>query len=194
MSTSVLLKNVRIAFPQVFQPKAVEDGGRKRYSLIALIDPNEQADQVKAVEEAIDTEIKEKWGNKAEQVKKQLQSEPTRLALRDGDLKADQYPGFEGMLFVSAARQENQGPPKVIDRKKADIREEDGLIYGGIYANVKFDIYAQEAQGIGKRVNAGLQAMQWVAEGEPFGGGGTPGTEEFEELEPAPEAEDSLLE
>lgn len=188
MSQRVVIQDAVLAFPNLFTPKAAQQGGSERYSASVLIDPEAQADQVQRVRDAMWAEAQAFWGNKAQAAWKTMVSDPTRLALRDGDTKAE-YTGFEGMMFVSANRQKNQGPPKVIDRAKQPVDEADGLIYAGCRANVSFDVYSQDKQGIGKRINAGLVAVQWVGHGEPLGGGGVPSDEDFEELEPVSDTE-----
>ena len=76
-------------------------------------------------------------------------------------------------------------------------RGEDGRPYGGCYVNATVRLWAQD--GVknpkwGKRVNAQLRAVQFWAEGEPFGESSVDAADEFDEGEDeAPASADDLL-
>ena len=61
--------------------------------------------------------------------------------------------------------------PLVITRDKTPITEEDNLVYGGCYVHGIVSLWAQN-NGFGKRINAQLDGVQFVKDGEPFGDAG----------------------
>ena len=59
----------------------------------------------------------------------------------------------------------------VINRDKTPITEDDNVVYAGCYVNAIITLWAQN-NSYGKRVNAQLDGVQFVRDGEPFGDGG----------------------
>jgi hypothetical protein len=174
----VLLTNVRLAFPQIFNPKAVNEGDKPAYSALLIIDPEKQKGLIDNLKKAIQEVAKGKWGAKADTVLKAITSKGN-LCLRDGADKAD-YEGFDGMMYVSSR---GYTRPLVIDVDKSPLTEDDGKPYSGCYANVSVELWPQDNQ-YGKRVNAQLRGVQFVKDGEAFaGGGGSASVDEFDELE-----------
>lgn len=180
----IQLKNVRLAFPELFQPKAFNGEGELAYSATLLIGPKDP--QVKNIKAAIEAVAKEKWGAKADATLKTLQAN-NKLALRDGNLKSE-YEGFEGNLFLSTR---SKTRPLVIAQDKSALTALDGKPYAGCYVNASVDFWVQDNK-YGKRVNAQLRGVQFIRDGEPFGGGGAASADEFDELETEETAEDDI--
>ena len=183
----MLLTNIRLAFPALFTPEAFAQGDKPKFKSIMIIDPKEQkalVDQIKANMTAV---AKEKWGAKADANMKAITSKGN-LCLQDGADKSD-YDGFDGMLYISAS---SDSRPLLLDANKAPLVEEDGKPYAGCYANVSIDLWAMDNQ-YGKRVCAQLRGVQFVKDGEAFGGGGTADADEFDELEATEENVDDLF-
>jgi Protein of unknown function (DUF2815) len=170
----LVLKNVRLAFAEIFAAKAVNGEGEPAYSASFLIDPKDK--QIAAIEKMIEEVGKEKWAAKWPAVKKELTAKD-KLCLHDGDTKT-QYAGFEGMMFVSAR---NKKRTDVRDRDKTPLTAEDGKPYSGCYVNAVVDVWAQD-NAYGKRVNASLLGVQFVKDGEAFSGGATATDDDYEEL------------
>lgn len=168
----IMLRNVRLAFPALFEPSSYGDGD-PAYSATLLM----ESAQAEAVDKAIAAVAKEKWGAKADTQLKALRA-AGKVCLRDGDEKAD-YDGFEGMMFV-AARSKTR--PTVVDGQRQPLAQSDGRIYAGCYVNASIDIWAQD-NAYGKRVNATLRGIQFVRDGEAFGGGRPAQADEFDEIE-----------
>ena len=163
----ILLQNVRLAFPNLWQPRAAQDGGKAKYGASLILPHDHPA--VKAIRALLPKVAKEKWGDKADVILKGLEKQD-RICLHDGDVKA-QYDGFAGNLFVSA---NSDGRPSVLDRDKTPLAATDGKPYSGCYVNVKVEFWGQEAdgeRGIPNRLNATILAVQFAKHGEPFGGG-----------------------
>jgi hypothetical protein len=178
----IKLQNVRLSFPHLFEAKAGDDGGEKKFSAGFLIDPSDK--QIKMIEDAMVQVAKDKWGAKWETVYKAMKA-GDKLALHDGDAKA-QYAGYEGMMFINA---NNPARPLILDRDKTPLTAEDGKPYGGCYVNVTLDLWAQDNK-FGKRINAGLGGVQFVKDGDRFGGGTQGEESDFDELEDGADAED----
>lgn len=172
----VKLKDVRLAFPQLFVPKSVNGEGEPAYSASFIIGKN-QKDVIEAVEKATVAAAKAKWKDKADAMLKKLKL-ADKLPLHDGDLKAD-YEGYEGNLFVSAR---SKIKPRVVDRQAQLLSAEDGLPYAGCYVVGSVAIWAQD-NNFGQRINATLRGVQFVRDGDAFSGGRPAGDDEFEELD-----------
>lgn len=168
----IMLRNVRLAFPALFEPSSYGEGD-PAYSATLIMDPA-QAD---AVDKAIAGVARDKWGAKAEAQLKALRA-AGKVCLRDGDEKAD-YDGFEGMMFI-AARSKTR--PTVVDGQRQPLTQSDGRIYAGCYVNASLEVWAQD-NAYGKRINCTLRGVQFVRDGEAFGGGRPASADEFDELE-----------
>jgi hypothetical protein len=167
-----MLRNVRLAFPSLFEPSSYGEG-EPAYSATLIMDPQ----QAEVVDKALAAVAREKWGAKGDAQLKALRA-TGKVCLRDGDEKPD-YDGFAGMMFV-AARSKTR--PTVVDGQRQPITERDGRIYAGCYVNASVEVWAQD-NAYGKRVNATLRGIQFVRDGEAFGGGRPAAADEFDELE-----------
>ena len=182
------ITKARLAFPAIHQAESVM-GGDPRFSAVFIIDPEKQAKLCEDIKGAMSKVAEEKWGAKAAANLKQIMAKGN-LFFRDGADKPD-YDGFEGMMYASAA---SKTRPLVIDGNKTPLTEEDGKPYGGCYVNASVEIWAQDNQ-FGKRINAQLRGVQFVADGEAFGGGGSSASvDEFDELEATDENVDDIFE
>lgn len=171
----VKLTKVRLAFPAVFEPKAMNATDDPAYSATFLFEPGSEA--AKIVEGAIAKAAAEKWGTKAEANLKAIRAKGD-TCLHDGEEKA-QYDGFEGMLFVSAR---SKTRPTVVDKDRTPLTLADGKPYGGCYVNAILDVWAQD-NNFGKRINAALQGVQFHSDGDSFGGGRPARADDFDVVE-----------
>ena len=94
--------------------------------------------------------------------------------MRDGDL--EDWDGYADMLYVSANRRGADGPPRIItNRKDADNKwipaspGEAACPYAGCYVNAIIRVWAMDNEH-GKRINASLEAVQFLRDGEAFSG------------------------
>lgn len=185
MSTRIKVRG-RLAFANIFEPKAVGDGG-PRFSASVLFTRNGEAH--KTVLEAIDAEAAAKWGPKAPAIVKSMYKSAAGC-LQDGDTKS-QYAGFEGMMFVSAGQTAEKGRPDVRNARGMPVAPGDPQApYSGCYVVAHLDVWAQDNQ-YGKKVNASIAAIQFWKDGEAFGGSARPvRDDEFDDL--SAEAEEDL--
>lgn len=157
-SIEVKLNNVRLSFESVFKKKRFgEDDANPKYAATFLMDKRKQRDLIDSCWDAIDDAKYAEWGDKQPSIRED------KLALRDGD--DESYDGYEGCMFV-AARSDRR--PKVFDRDKTPLTEEDGRIYSGCYVNAVVRFWPQNNKW-GKRINASLEGVQFVRDGDAFG-------------------------
>lgn len=180
----LMLKNVRLAFPNLFEPSTVAGEGEPRYSA-AFILPADHP-QIKEINAKIKAVAAEKWKDKADAQIKALEK-TGKIALHDGDEKP-QYDGFPGNLFISASAKVS-ARPTVIDQNKAPLTERDGKPYAGCYVNVSLDFWAQD-NAYGKRINAQLRGVQFLRDGDAFSAGRPADSDEFEEVTEGADADD----
>lgn len=124
----------------------------------------------------------EKWGKKGPAILKAIKM-TGKIFFRDGDTKPD-YNGYPGTFFVSTR---SKVRPNYFDQQKQEITEAQGLLYSGCYVNVTLEAYAYTKgnNGLGAR----LRGVQLLRNGEAFGGGGPPASDdEFDEID-TPEEE-----
>lgn len=180
----LMLKNVRLAFPNLFEPSTVAGEGEPRYSA-AFILPADHP-QIKDIQAKIKAVATEKWKDKADAQIKALEK-TGKIALHDGDEKPN-YDGFPGNLFISASAKVS-ARPTVIDQNKAPLTERDGKLYAGCFVNVSLDFWAQD-NSYGKRINAQLRGVQFLRDGDAFSAGRPADSDEFEEATAGADADD----
>jgi hypothetical protein len=179
----VILNNVRLSFPHIFEPSAMGDSGDLRFSASFIFDPSHPARQ--QLEDAIATVAKDKWGEKAGATLKALRMTPDKICLRDGNTKT--YDGYKDQLFVSTS---NKLRPTVVDRDRTPLVAADGRPYAGCYVNASIEIWAMDNH-YGKRISATLGGVQFFRDGEAFSAGGVAKPDDFENYGvDQPEAED----
>lgn len=180
----ILLKNVRIAFPNLFEPSTVAGEGEPRYSAAFILPPDHP--QIKELNECIKAVATEKWKDKADAVVKGLEK-TDKVALHDGDTKPA-YDGFAGNLFVSAAAKVS-ARPTVVNKDKTPLTDRDGVVYAGCYVNASIDFWAQD-NAYGKRINAQLRGVQFYRDGDAFSAGRPADSDEFEDVSEGADADD----
>lgn len=164
----IKLNNVRLSFPSLFR-KAQFQGEETKYEATFMLDKTEHADKIKEIEKAIAASIKENL--------KDAKLPSDKICLKDGDESGrDEY---EGHYTIKAA---NNKRPKVIDRDKSPLTEDDDKVYSGCYVNAVIELWAQN-NGYGKRINANLLGVQFYKDGEPFESGAVASDDDFDEFE-----------
>lgn len=167
------LKNVRLSYPALFEPKAGPEGGEPAYSASFLMDKTDNAAEIQAMRDGILAVAKGQWGENnvkwdgdTLKVKKpDGKGAIVKVCLRDGSEKEAAGYG-PGIVFFSAR---NKMQPPCVDRNPAVIlTKNSGRPYAGCYVNAAIRLWAQD-NNFGKRVNAQLQTVQFAADGEAFG-------------------------
>lgn len=179
----VVLKGVRLAFPDLWEPKIFEGSQNARYSATFLVEPGSTND--KAIRDAIKTEANAAYGAKTAAVLKSYEGNSQKFCYLDGNAK--EYDGFADMMYLSSHRGEKQGQPLVIDANKAPLTANSGKPYAGCYVNATADIYVQGGKYPG--VRASLLGVQFFKDGDAFAGSRA-NPDDFEDLSEGADADD----
>lgn len=170
-NSQIVLRGVRLSFPNLFAPRAFSGSDGKaggsstdvpKFSCALILDKEEHANEIKAIKTGIRTLVAEHFKGNAKVLK--------GVCLREGEEKVDdegEYKDGYGpdVMFVNAS---NSKRPQVVDRDKTPLTAEDNRPYAGCYVNAVINLWAQN-NNYGKRINAGLLAVQFSRDGEPFG-------------------------
>jgi len=176
----IKLTNVRLSFPGLFKAEAFKPGDDPKFKATFLIEKGSANHQ--AVEKAIAEEAKIKWGVKGEKTISNIRNNPNKFCYQDGDTKS--YDGYEGMMALSA---KSGTRPLVIDGQRNPLSEADGKPYAGCYVNASVELFTYDNSGAG--VSASLAGVQFVRDGDAFGGGKAASVDEFDELEAGADAD-----
>lgn len=182
----VKLNTVRLAFPDLREAVQYQGKGAFRYSATFLIEKGSENE--KKILEAINAAANEKYGKKAESFLKQWAGNPQKHCYLDGSLK--EYDGFEGMMYLSSHRRQDDGPVTIIGRDKMPLAASTGKPYAGCYVNASVDIYGQTGENTG--IRCALGGVQFVKDGDAFSGSAPASPDEFEDLG-VPDEEESLV-
>lgn len=193
--TTIMLSNVRLAFPHLFTPSKTDFNGLYRRGALFIIRGDDAAN-LAVVNAAIERAAERKWPDvKKREAILALLHRQDKVCLHEGITKA-KYDGFEGNWFLSANAKsaetiEGAGPVTVVDRDRTiALTEAHGRPYSGCYVNALVEIYAQDSPSYGQRINAVLKGVQFWADGDAFAGTPPARPEEFSALEESSSAED----
>lgn len=157
--TKVKTGKVRASYVAVFQPRAVQEGGKEKYS-ISLIIPKKDKKTITAIEKAIKAAAElgkeSRFGGK---IPRNL-----KTPLRDGDEDRDEDEAYQDSMFVNA---NSDRRPAVIGLDKEAIIDEDEF-YSGCYCKATINFYAYNSNG-SKGVAAGLGNILKLEDGDPLG-------------------------
>lgn len=177
----IKLQNVRLSFPGLWKAEPFKPGDDPKFKATFLVPEDDK--QFQMVEDTIMATAKAKWGAKAEKIVAAMRTNPNKFCWQDGNTKT--YDGYEGMYALSA---KNSKRPLVIDRDRTTLSEADGKPYAGCYVNATVEFFAYENSGNG--ISASLMGVQFVRDGDAFGGGGVSSEDDFDELEEGADADD----
>lgn len=166
--TKVITGKVRFSYAHVFEPHAMEEGQKKKYS-VSLIIPKKDKKTIAKIEKAIEAALeagKAKFGGK-------IPKNP-KLPLRDGDVERDEDENYEGCMFINC---NSDRKPGLVDENTDPIMDKDDF-YSGCYGRASINLYAFNVNG-NKGVAAGLNNLQKLADGESLGGTAASPEEDF---------------
>lgn len=158
--SKVITGKVRFSYVNIFKSRAFQPDQDEKYSICLLIpkkDKKTLADIKKAVNEAIQQGIAEKWGGK--------KPANLKLPLRDGDAeRAEEAPEYEGMYFLNA---NSNLKPGIIDMYKNEILDPTE-VYSGCWGRVSINFFPFNSNG-NKGVAVGLNNVQKLGDDEMLG-------------------------
>jgi hypothetical protein len=176
----IRIDNVRASYPHLDAPWAGknDDGDDKKkkakYGIVGLLPKDTHKQAKDLVKEAILHMLAEN----------ETKVSTDKWFLTDGD-KGEKVEE-EGHFKISA-RETKRPTCRNRDKTILDKDEVAEVIYGGCYVNILIRPWYQDgvkvAKGYGKRINAGLVAVQFVRDGEPFGEGGIDDEGVFDDFE-----------
>lgn len=190
----LMLKGKRIAFPALAEAEAVGEGGDdnkgKAWSGRLVIEPTDA--DVLVLDKVMLDVAKQKWKDDGESIFNMLKANK-KVCFEHGPYCSTKtgkvYGGFEGMFNLGMRTAEDKARPTVFDKygrrigdpskaytpaEKSEIRR---LIYSGCYVNAKVDIWAQD-NSFGRGIRCSVLGVMFAKDGESFGGGAPPASEE----------------
>ena len=170
MSKKIMLRNVRLSYEHIFKPTSFEEGGEPKYSATFII-PKDHPD-LPAVKRAFFEAGQESFAS--EFVKAGSWPRGFTCSLKDadtatdslGEVLAEKNSAYVGCYILEANSSKR---PVVINRNKAAVAEEDGIIYSGCYVNASLAAAGYTFGKVKKGVKAYLNGVQFVKDGERFG-------------------------
>jgi len=133
------------------------------------------------MEKVLSAVAKDAWKENGDKMLARFDS--SQKCYRDGENRLNKdgevYDGYAGMMYVTA---KNKSKPTIIDQRRELLTEADNKPYSGCYVNAKIEVYANtnaETRG----VFATLLGVQFVRDGDRFGGGGVADAEDFDEID-----------
>lgn len=179
----IIIKNIRLSFPQLFSAKEFKPGdGKPRWSAAFIVPEGSEAD--KAIRGAIRVAAEETWGVNAEKMLKSVEGQKTQYCYLNGGNK-----GFEGAWVLSTHRSAKLARPQIIDADKSPLTAEDGRPYAGCYVNARVGIWCQKGENPG--VRASFDVIQFARDGDAFGAA-PPSTDDFDDVTSGAAASDFM--
>ena len=169
---NIVTGKVRFSYANVFEPKAMQNGGEAKYSITLLIPKNDNDTYQRIVAE-INKTLQE---SVADTFKGVMPANP-RLPLYDGDglrESGEPYgPECKGHWVMSA---KSNSAPEVVDANCQPILSKNEF-YSGCYGRASIRFYAYNQNG-NKGIGCGLGNVQKLEDGQPLDGR-TSATEDF---------------
>lgn len=159
--TKVVTGKVRLSYCHLFEPFSSFEGQEPKYSVVILVPKTDKAtiNKIKAAQQAaLEIGKSTKFGGSI--------PKNWKNTFRDGDEEADleKNPEYEGHYFMTIS---NKTRPGIVDQSVQPIIDQTE-VYSGCYARVSMNAFAFSASG-NKGVSFGLNHVQKLADGEPFG-------------------------
>lgn len=162
MATKAIMTPIGIAsFITLKEPRAIVEGNEPRYSITLIFDKAAQNTvQFKALEDAIEAALMQKWPNKA------TRPRDLRSPFRDGGEKEGQYEGYKaGDIFINPWSKDKPG---VVDINRQDLLDLED-VYAGWTARANVRPFAYDRAG--KRgVGLFLDNVQFLRAGKRLDG------------------------
>ena len=170
MSKTVKLRNVRLSYEHIFTPTKFDDNQETAKYSATFIIPKDHQDVaalkrafLEAGQETFPTDFNgTNWPKGFACALKDADKDTDSV----GTLLAEKNSAYKGCYILEA---NSTRRPLTIDRKKAAVTEEDGIIYSGCYVNASLGISGYTYGKVKKGVKAYLNGVQFVADGERFG-------------------------
>jgi hypothetical protein len=186
---TVVTPEARLSFPNLFKPTTNFSNQPPKYGASFLIPKGKNAEEDKKIlaklKAAAEKAVKEKWGDKIPKKLAHPFKDGNDSTYEDDDGLDQILDGYEGMHVITAHASADY-PPGLLDQSKEKILDPN-VLYGGCYVYAALRAFAYEVKNDKGKVmkygvSFGLQALQKIRDGEPFGNR-TNAEDYFEELE-----------
>lgn len=164
---TILLEGGRFSYTYVYKPYKNEDGNQT-YTTHWIFPENHP--QTTQLFDLIRKVAVAKWKDKAEEMLAAMKGQD-KLCIHRGDVSKPGQAPYKGLLFLSASRKFEDGPPRIADENRNEITIASGKVYSGGKGNVIVRLWAQDNK-YGKRINAELQGIQHTGHDEKLSSGG----------------------
>lgn len=180
MSKKIMLRNVRLSYEHIFKASAFDDGQEAKYSATFII-PKDHPD-LPAVKKAYFEAGQESFpsdftGGSWPRGFTCSLKDADKDTNSTGEVLAEKNPAYKGCYIIEA---NSTRRPVVVDRLKAAITEEDGIVYSGCYVNASLAAAGYTFGKMKKGVKCYLNGVQFVKDGERFG---TDASSDFDALD-----------
>ncbi len=171
MSKKIMLRNVRLSYEHIFTPSKFDDTQEKAKYSGTFIIPKDHQD-VPALKKALYEAGQEKF---PAAFTGGAWPRGYTCALKDADVDtnnegivlSEKNAEYKGCYVLKA---DSTSRPVALDRRKAAVTAEDDVIYSGCYVNVSMAANGFEFGKMTKGVKCYLNGVQFVKDGERFGG------------------------
>jgi len=165
----VKMSGVVLSYPHLFEPfkaRNPKPGEKAKYGAKFLMDRRDKEQN---------TDAQTVYKKIVEMAKVNFkQSLPAdKYCLRDGRQLTEDLHNY----FVISANEELR--PTVVDRRRQPVTAEDELFYPGCIVNATIRLWVQDSKDWGKRINANLVGVQFMAHGTRLGGRAKPKADEM---------------
>ena len=191
------MSNVRLSFPHIAAPQVQKDnkGNEKLTYSAAFLMPPDHPDFAKVMS-VIQELAAEKWKQQGQAVIQMCNTDPKKRFYGQGHEKINQktmkvYDGYEGMVYISCS---NRNQPQIIDAATGQAidplntmatQNAARQMFAGCYVNAAIKPWLQENEH-GRGIRCELVAVQFRADGQPFGEGPVDASGMFAPVEGAP--------
>ena len=169
MSKKIMLRNVRLSYEHIFTPTKFDESQDAKYSATFIIPKNHpdlptvKKAYFEAGQEAFASDFTgTAWPRGFTCSLKDADVETNSL----GEVLAEKNPDYKGCFILEA---NSTRRPLTIDRNKAAVTEDDGIIYSGCYVNASLAAAGYTYGKVKKGVKCYLNGVQFVKDGERFG-------------------------
>ena len=163
-SNELILRDVRISFPDLFVAKSFEGQADKppKYGAAFVVTKGSDADlKIRARIEEVGVET---FGKRWPLVHESIKLNKQKCAYLPGEMK--DYDGYAGNMVLSTKRDQSAGAPLVLDSNpQVILKPSDGRPYSGCYVVAKVSLYASKKW---EGVWATLVAVQFLRHGDAF--------------------------
>jgi hypothetical protein len=167
-TSDILISNARLSYAYLFKPYEGDDGSKSFCShlILPINHPQLGALQQLMRKVAVDT-----WKDKAEEVLQQLKGQD-RLCIHRGEISKPGQDAYKDKLYISSSSKIKPRIVATVGGINQEIGEDHELApYSGCKANAVISVWAQNNK-FGKRINAQLMGVQFVAHDQRLSGAG----------------------